>query len=190
MRSVWAVAATLLVSIGTLPAYSADPAAQNSDAVKREQLEQSLVQRLEESLAKSLAHWQNAKREFGADYQYAISFSSWAGFSHRTDIIVRGDKVVERRFSTVNDTANTRRNWVERTGEIGQHSEGAPALKLEQLYQKCEREVLSVAGSSRYLRVDGRQLLRQCVYIPDNCADDCTFGIEISDLQFANEEVK
>ena len=43
--------------------------------------------------------WQELKQKCGGNYSYKIRWSSWVGFGHETEIFVRNNKVVKRRFS-------------------------------------------------------------------------------------------
>jgi len=49
-------------------------------------------------LEASLQTWQRVKKECGGNYSYKLSFSSFTGFGHETEIVVRDNKVAERRF--------------------------------------------------------------------------------------------
>ncbi|MCS6896619.1 MAG: hypothetical protein NZM29_01485, partial [Nitrospira sp.] len=53
-----------------------------------------------ERLAKSLAAWMKAKEECGGNYSYKVVKASFTGFRSETTIVVKGNKVVERRLET------------------------------------------------------------------------------------------
>ncbi|MCB1165247.1 MAG: hypothetical protein KDK33_03775 [Leptospiraceae bacterium] len=53
---------------------------------------------------------------------------------------------------------------------------GFPGLSMEELYDACEREVISKDPKEYHLGVGVHEngALKQCYYSPRNCADDCS----------------
>ncbi|MFP6603342.1 MAG: hypothetical protein VB862_12500, partial [Pirellulaceae bacterium] len=49
-------------------------------------------------VAKSLQAWQQAKEKCSGNYSYSVRWQSFVGFGHETTVVVKGNKVVERRY--------------------------------------------------------------------------------------------
>ena len=49
-------------------------------------------------LDKSLQAWQLAKKKCSGNYSYKVRWQSFVGFGHETIVVVKGNKVVERRY--------------------------------------------------------------------------------------------
>ncbi len=134
----------------------------------------------------SLLSWQLVKKQI-ARYQYSVNFSSWVGFSNRTTLSVEDDVVVNRAYVAFDQNNKLVAQWQEDgSDEIGTHKRGATPKTMDQLYRQCRSEVLSKSAQENYISLsfDENNLLRQCTYTPMSCADDCSFGVNISDLQF------
>ncbi len=52
----------------------------------------------QEKLQASLKTWQRLREDCGGNYSYKVRWSSFVGFGHETEIVVRDNKVIERRF--------------------------------------------------------------------------------------------
>ncbi len=108
---------------------------------------------LKEQLAASEKAWRKLREDCKGCYEYEVRFSSWTGFSSCTTIVVRDNKVVERKFkqssnrppappkppepgkpATAPDDGSS--SWVETTAELGKNKNGAPAKTIDQLYQE------------------------------------------------------
>ena len=50
----------------------------------------------------ALKTWTTAKAKCAGNYEYTVSFSSAFGFGHTTTIVVKNNKVVERRYEAFN----------------------------------------------------------------------------------------
>jgi hypothetical protein len=114
-------------------------------------------------------------------YTYARYFQSWTGYWQRTTVTVAGGVVVERSYVNSDDTS-----WVETGADLGSHDAGYPAATMQELYDECEDEILTVdpASNEVVFAVDEGGLLSECTYRPLNCDDDCTVGIAIESLVF------
>ncbi len=138
-------------------------------------------------LEKSLIDWQLAKKQRNSAYQYSVHFSSWVGFRSQTQLTVIGDGVVKREYQAFDREGKKVVDWQENnTDELATHKRGAPVKTIDQLYTQCQTEILSKPKQENYLNLsfDDRNLLRQCTYMPKNCADDCSFDVNISNLRF------
>ncbi len=89
----------------------------------------------------------------------------------------------EYEFSSDPSIRNT---WVEEGADVGTHQEGHDVLLIEQLYEHCEKEVLTKNRASHFIffELDSNGLLKTCIGVPKNCADDCRFGVEIEKITF------
>ena len=145
-------------------------------------------------LSRSLAAWRNLKSDEGGHYQYTSSFGSFAGFGWTTTLKVLDDEIVERRYEAYQiengGEKKVTETWVEVGDEVGQRDEGAPPRTVEEVYGVCRDEVLSQSTFSNdiYLEFDSQGLLESCVYVPKGCADDCSTGVNISDLKFLSDQ--
>lgn len=141
----------------------------------------------EEKLEDSRAAWNALAREQDNTYSYAVHSQSWTGFATRTAIQIQNGTPTYRRFESTPMIPETPLSlqWEERGAELGSHSGAPPAATMEKLYDRCATEVLTQnAGTNEItLRFDGRNLLIQCTYVPDNCADDCLFGVSVAELE-------
>jgi len=153
----------------------------------------SLLASDQSQLRESQQKWAEAVAQAGGNYSYKVSFSSFAGFGHVTEIIVRSSRVVERRFQEFGGHAPmpTQRGsgqqykWVEKGAAIGTHKEGAAPRTIEQLYREAG-EVLSQQLQEyerRYLQFDERGFVRSCFLVDTRIADDAPKkGVEIMEL--------
>jgi len=149
------------------------------------------------ALEKSLKTWKGLKAKCGGNYSYKIRWSSFAGFGHETEIVVRENKVTERRYRQFSRRAviappGPRKppkpeptGYTERGKELGSHKKGAPPKTLDELYQDA-RKVLDTKLSpfqKLYVRFDKQGLLRSCFYVDTRIADDApTKGVIISSI--------
>ena len=119
-------------------------------------------------LKKSANIWKKLKLKCGGNYRYSIQTFSSFGYRTKTEIVVRRNKVVGRRFSAegqllpvgglplVNPSvrlpgapgkvpkanvqpAKPKRNWTETGDDVGKNQQGAPARTLDQLYKISNR---------------------------------------------------
>lgn len=141
----------------------------------------------QQQLEQSLQQWQLIKKAHNDNYQYSVSFSSWVGFSNRTTVTVLDDAVTKRAYEAFDQDGKRISKWQEESlEEIGIHKRGATPKTIDQLYSQCRTDVLnrSTLDHYIYLSFDKNNLLHQCTYVPKSCADDCSFGVEITDLGF------
>lgn len=138
------------------------------------------------------AAWLNTKRGCN-QYQYAIESASFTGTHWKTTIVVVAERPTARSFEQWRyDTGSQAPmptkivdvQWTENAGQLGSHRDGAPAKTMETLYDDCERDVLTKDPSSNTVsfKAEARGVLRECWYVPNNCADDCSTGVVLTEF--------
>jgi hypothetical protein len=148
----------------------------------------------EARLERSLSDWRQITRTQGDTYSYAVSSSSWTGYETRTALQIESGAVTFRQFesSTRGDDGTQTPlavQWEERGAEVGTHMAAAAAATVDMLYQRCASEVLTVDPGRNAITLwfDERNVLQTCTYVPKNCADDCTFGVWINELEMGRK---
>ena len=139
------------------------------------------------TLHQSKKTWKALKKANNGEYTYSRSFQSWTGFKYITRFTVKNDIVNKREYDFSSDPS-TGSTWVEEGADVGTHQEGHDVLLIEQLYEHCAKEVLTKdrASHSIFFELDSNGLLKRCIDVPKNCADDCSFGVEIENITFGN----
>ncbi|MCE5328492.1 MAG: hypothetical protein LLG01_18985 [Planctomycetaceae bacterium] len=160
------------------------------------------VQRLDQSKAA----WAKLKADSGGNYEYEVHFQSWVGFGHKTTIVVKDNKVVERRF--VKTHANRAKvmhigpdgvpredpdpppeGWTETGDQIGKHGDGAAEPKtIDTLYDEASQVLQRKLGPDEKLYVDyyPNGVLRFCFWIDTHIADDTPrHGPKIDELRMS-----
>jgi hypothetical protein len=126
-------------------------------------------------LERSRSIFVELRKKRGPDYSYT---SREGGPEAGTELQVRGDKVVQRRYQA------GATDWTETGAEVGTHPDrhAAPALTIDQLHDACAAEVLAQSRASHLVRltVGEDHLLTECSATPRDCADDCRAGYYIS----------
>jgi hypothetical protein len=156
----------------------------------------------QDKLQDSLKQWQTLKQKHKGNYSYTVRFSSFSGFGNETEIIVRGNRVVERRYRSFNRRAvppkpgqaapkPNGKQWVETGKAIGTHKEGADAKTLDKLYSQSA-DVLKRPLSKnerRYVRFDKQGLLLSCFTVDTRIADDAPRkGVVISRITLGEKD--
>ena len=138
--------------------------------------------------------WQELKQKCGGNYSYKIRWSSWVGFGHETEIFVRNNKVVKRRFSAFSNrpvkvqpgkAQPQGETWIEKGKGLGTHKNGAPLKTLDELYAQAGEVVKRklLPHERRYVRFDKQGLLLSCFTVDKRIADDApTKGVTISSI--------
>ncbi|MEO3407411.1 hypothetical protein AAFN85_26060 [Mucilaginibacter sp. CAU 1740] len=144
---------------------------------------------------KSYKAWQNFKAESKNSYTYTVTSGSVFGFGSETKITVEKGAVTARDYysyrleyqqgSNVPPTKKTLELWHEDKAAIGQHSSGALAITLEEVYKKAKNEWLSADKSKNtvYFENKNNGMISMAVYVPNGCQDDCSIGIHISEIK-------
>ncbi|MBD8488044.1 hypothetical protein IFO69_04725 [Echinicola sp. CAU 1574] len=141
-------------------------------------------------LEKSEKNWQVLKSENGESYRYQVSTSSWTGYSSITTITVLKGLVTKREFqSYLPDNEGGQElvySYVEEGEKIGADTEGAEPITLDELYDVCKEEYLTVDPNSNtiYFTEFDNGLVKSCGYVPQNCVDDCFFGFSLKIIEW------
>jgi len=147
-------------------------------------------------LQKSLQTWQTLKAECGGNYAYKVSWSSWVGFGHETEVVVRNNRVAERRYREWSGQPvpvepgeppkPEGETWTEQGEQLGSHPKGAAAKTLDQLYEEAAKVLAkTLAPHERlYLGFDNQGLLKSCFYVDTRIADDAPqTGVVINSIE-------
>jgi hypothetical protein len=137
------------------------------------------------TLHQSQETWKALKNANNGEYSYSRSFQSWTGFEYTTRFTVKNDIVVKREYEFSHEPS-IGGSWVEEGADVGTHKDGHDVLLIEQLYDTCAKEVLTKdrASHSIFFDLDTNGLLKTCIHVPKNCADDCSFGVDIEKISF------
>ena len=143
-------------------------------------------------LAYSLEAWTQLKEENGNHYKYQRSFLSTFGFGSITSFEVKDDVVISRSYEAFDENFKTTETWTEQGAEVGTHGEesGAePPRTVEQLYEECRNDVLSKSRLENGIYLwFYNDVLFQCYYYPNDCADDCAVGPSVEFWEFVGKE--
>lgn len=73
---------------------------------------------------------------------------------------------------------------------LGSHEAGAAIRTVDELYSVCRDEVLTqnAFANDFYLSFRDDGVLNYCEYAPKDCVDDCSSGVNITDLEFLPAE--
>lgn len=150
-------------------------------------------------LGKSLETWKQAKQKCNGNYSYSVRWQSFVGFGHETTVVIKDNKVAERRYREFKAPArrpvpknpNVKPKpagplWVEKGKELGSHKKGAAAKTLDQLYQEAAAVANRKlpANERRYLIFNKQGLLLGCFTVDKRIADDApTKGVNITSIQ-------
>jgi hypothetical protein len=126
-------------------------------------------------------------------YHYAISTSSFSGTGTKTTIEIAAGKPSARRYEqfhfdysagAANALKIVDKTWTETGASVGTHVEGVPAKTMETLYDDCARDVEPQDPAKNEIKIetDARGVLRECWYVPRQCADDCKMGVSVEDF--------
>lgn len=97
-----------------------------------------------ERLSKSLASWTKAKEDCGGNYSYKVIISSFTGHRAETTIVVKENKVVERKLETgtpnfLGKPAPLKLEWMETGKDIGSHTKAVEPRTLDELYMLAKK---------------------------------------------------
>ncbi|MCJ8209504.1 hypothetical protein MUY27_07270 [Mucilaginibacter sp. RS28] len=137
---------------------------------------------------KSYQAWKNFQQEVNNSYSYTVNYGSVFGFAADTKITVTNGVVTKREYKAIypaNSPAPVNPVvWTEDQGQIGSHSDGAPALTLDQIYDKAKNEWLNVNTKDNdvFFETKNNGMISGCGYVPKGCQDDCFRGITITNI--------
>ena len=141
-------------------------------------------------LSSSLETWNALKTQNGDSYHYETSFASWAGFGNKTTLTVQNGEVTARAYEAYRlegeGQATITESYTEEGTTLGTHEAGAAPRTVDELYGVCRAEVLtqSALANDFYLTFRADGVLETCEYAPKNCADDCSRGVNVTELEF------
>jgi hypothetical protein len=141
------------------------------------------------TVSQARAAWQATKGACPV-YHYSMQRASFTGWTSTTTVEISHDQATRQDYlQTHLQPADgglqtvIADQWSEGPGQIGSHG-GGTVKTMEQLYDDCEREVLSRDRATNEVNFapgpDG--VLRSCWYRPKNCADDCTISYGVDDF--------
>ena len=96
-----------------------------------------------DQLNQSYKRWLKLKEEYKGNYSYNVKWSSWTGFGNTTNIVVRENKVIERRYESYGAPHPDGRpidktRWSERGDLIGSNPKGHPPRTIDELYKEAK----------------------------------------------------
>ena len=135
--------------------------------------------------------WLEMKQEQGDDYQYTIHEMSWTGAeSKTTSTIEKGNPVSRNYVAYVRDQNSGEEevtdSYLEAGAELGSHEIGARPLTIDELYETCVAQFLSVDEDTNtiHFETDEQGILNLCGYVEKGCIDDCFKGITMSNFNW------
>ena len=134
--------------------------------------------------------WLSLKSTNKDSYEYTIETASWTGFATSTTIKVEDGEVVSREFiSTQPQEENpaeteTVEEYMEAGSDLGTHESGAEILTIDELYNLCFAEYLTVDTDSNLIYFDttSEGVINTCGYVNKDCADDCFIGFRLTNF--------
>jgi len=139
----------------------------------------------------SLNAWDSLAKHYNYSYQYTVGFVSWTGYSNQTIITVNKGKVISRKFKEtdpnngVEVSAENTFVYEEDAKSLNTHEQGAKARTISELYTNCANHVkMDTATNTVYFTTFDNQIMKTCGYVPNGCADDCFFGIELDKIKW------
>jgi hypothetical protein len=141
------------------------------------------------TLEKSRIAWRDLAAMHDDTYSYEVSTSSFTGYQTLTTLQFETGSATFRRFESAAPLATGLPGplvvqWEERGTEVGSHTGSPPPDTIDTLYDRCARDVLAQDPNRNtiVLYLDEAGILKSCIYVPDNCADDCNMGVWLSHL--------
>jgi len=139
----------------------------------------------------SLAQWTKLKNLNGNSYIYQTTFVSWTGFGSITELKIEEGLVTSRAYQEfkTNETNGQREiidSYTETKNNLGSHEKGANPLTIDDLYNSCASEYLTVdiENNTLYFETELDGLMTLCGFVPDGCMDDCLSGISINSFKW------
>lgn len=130
-------------------------------------------------LGASATKWQKEKEACGGNYSYKVTDVRFTGFRAETVVVVKGNKVVERRYAVLDSgrvvDSSPPEAWVETGKDLGSHKENSVQPKtLDSLYEDAKAIVDAKIPEHHVLTLqfDERGLLRCCYLRDTRIADD------------------
>ena len=153
------------------------------------------VEAWKEKLTASQKTWDSARKLCEGNYTYDVTTEYYSGTVSTTTIVVRDNKVIERRLvkgviprgkPSGTKPINTVTEWVETAADLGKHEGRAAKPKtFDELYAEASKLLSGPIAKHEQLTVsfDKEGLLKDCFVIDTRVADDDTRkGVSISQL--------
>ena len=146
----------------------------------------------QEKFDSGLKTWKALKKKCKGNYSYTVSWFSAFGFGHSTEITVRDNKVISRKYKALgapnppNAQAAVVETWMETGKTLGSHKKGAPVKTLDELYAEAKKvmEKNLTPRERRYVRLNKQGLLTSCYTVDTGILDDAPRnGIQISNIK-------
>nr|WP_320022937.1 hypothetical protein [uncultured Draconibacterium sp.] len=139
----------------------------------------------------SLKQWTELKDINGNSYIYQTTFVSWTGFGSITELKIEEGVVTSRVYQEfkTNETNGQREiidTYTETKTNVGSHDKGANSLTIDDLYNSCASEYLTVdkENNTLYFETDLDGLMTLCGFVPEGCMDDCFRGVKINSFKW------
>lgn len=138
----------------------------------------------------SLEAWNQLKVTNGTSYKYTTEFISWVGFGNKTEITVIDGVVTTRKHEEFLTESTAIKpvliSYTETGDDLGTHTKGAPVKTLDELYDICVGDYLTVNVEENYISFYTNNLgvLSSCGYFAKSCVDDCFIGVKIVDFEW------
>lgn len=130
--------------------------------------------------------WLKFRKSSGNSYTYMVATDSWTGAYTEMVITVKNGKIVQRDFSRGDPDPESRQRivretWSEGENEINTHETVAPAMTLDEVYDKARTDWLKKRDNANtYFEAQNQGMISSCGYVEKGCQDDCFVGIRIS----------
>lgn len=127
--------------------------------------------------------WSSYKKSINNSYSYTSSYGSFTGIGTQITIKVSNGSIVSRDFLEQNSIAVIKQ-WHEDQGSLGSHPEGGDLMTIDDVYAKAKNLWLKADPkiNTIYFETKNNGLISTCGYYPNNCADDCFTGINITSI--------
>jgi hypothetical protein len=143
-------------------------------------------------LEQSQSTFEDLEQQSSGYYQYRRTSVSWVGWYAHTTITVQDGVVIQREYQdgwqeeVPPEEGWEPTYWIEGAEEIGTHEGGHAAVTLDALYDLCADDVLvqDPAENEIYLSFFDDGVVKQCGYVPNDCADDCLSGFTLEYVDF------
>jgi hypothetical protein len=143
------------------------------------------------SFDESYSKWNALKKENDNSYIYQTSQISWTGFGSVTELRIEKGVIKERNYAEYMEywTPSRRKiidSYSENYTNLGSHEKGADLLTIDDLYNSCSNNYLTVDtdNNTLYFKTTTNGLMTSCGYVPNNCMDDCFFGVTIMSFEW------
>ncbi|GAB2770700.1 hypothetical protein [Salinimicrobium soli] len=137
--------------------------------------------------------WLKLKARHKDTYQYSILEISVTNLGGETTISVEKGKVLTRSYEQfmISEEDGSRTvlfSFTEDQNSLGSNSEGAPPKTIDELYETCLRDYMSIDPDRNtiYFDTNKQGVISLCGYVPDLCQDDCFVGFEMSHFSWGN----